>query len=55
MNKFIYKISLKRGEYCIYLNNAEDLEKVLYFLKYHLNCQFKLLMDICGIDYLGKK
>lgn len=54
LNKFIYKIKLKRGEHCIYLNNIDDLNKVLYFLKYNLNCQFKQLIDICGIDYLGK-
>jgi len=55
LNKYIQKIKLKRGEYCIYLRDIEDLYKVLYFLKYNLNCQYKQLIDICGIDYLGKR
>ena len=55
LNKFVNKIKLKRGEHCIYLRNVEDLEKVINFLKNNVNCQFKLLMDICGIDYLGKQ
>lgn len=55
LNKFIYKIKLKRGEHCIYLNNVDNLDKILYFFKYDLSCQFKQLIDICGIDYLGKK
>lgn len=54
LNKFISKIKLKRGEYCIYLRDVNDLKNVLYFLKYNINCQYTLLMDICGIDYLGK-
>jgi NADH/F420H2 dehydrogenase subunit C len=28
---------------------------VLYFIKYNIVCQFKLLMDICGIDNLQKQ
>lgn len=54
LGKYIKKVQLKRGEYNIYLNNSEDIEKVLYFLKYNINSQFKLLMDICGIDNMQK-
>lgn len=50
LGKYIKKVELKKGEYKIYLNNEEDIEKVLYFLKYNMNSQFKLLMDICGVD-----
>jgi NADH:ubiquinone oxidoreductase subunit C len=30
------------------------VEKVLFFFKYSINSQFKLLMDICGVDYIEK-
>jgi len=53
-NTFIKKVQLKKGEYNLYLNKEQDIEKVLIFLKYHINSQFKLLMDICGIDYMQK-
>lgn len=55
LGKYIKKIELKRGESNIYLKNYEDLDKVLYFIKYNINSQFKLLMDICGIDNMQKK
>lgn len=54
LGKYIKKVQLKKGEYNLYLRNEQDLEKVLYFLKYNINSQFKLLMDICGIDYMEK-
>jgi NADH/F420H2 dehydrogenase subunit C len=54
LGKYIKKVQLKKGEYNLYLNNEKDLEKVLFFLKYNINTQFKLLMDICGIDYMEK-
>ena len=54
LGKYIKKVQLKKGEYNLYLNNGGDIEKVLYFLKYNINSQFKLLMDICGIDYMDK-
>jgi NADH:ubiquinone oxidoreductase subunit C len=54
LGKYIKKVELKKGEYILYLNNEQDIEKVLYFLKYNINSQFKLLMDICGIDNMQK-
>ena len=54
LGKYIKRVQLKKGEYNIYLNTSEDIEKVLYFLKYNINSQFKLLMDICGIDNMQK-
>ena len=54
LGKYIKKVQLKKGEYNLYLNNGGDIGKVLYFLKYNINSQFKLLMDICGIDYMDK-
>jgi len=54
LGKYIKRVQLKKGEYNIYLNTSEDIEKVLYFLKYNINSQFKLLMDICGIDNIQR-
>jgi NADH:ubiquinone oxidoreductase subunit C len=54
LGKYIKKVQLKKGEYNLYIKNEQDIEKVLLFLKYHINSQFKLLMDICGIDYMQK-
>jgi NADH:ubiquinone oxidoreductase subunit C len=54
LGKYIKKVELKKGEYILYLRNEQDIEKVLYFLKYNINSQFKLLMDICGIDNMQK-
>jgi NADH/F420H2 dehydrogenase subunit C len=47
-------VQLKKGEYNLYLKNSQDIEKVLFFFKYNINSQFKLLMDICGIDNMQK-
>ncbi len=46
-----------------YINNSEIIFKVphfkvwnfIYFLKYHSYSQYKILSDICGIDYPEKK
>ena len=54
LGKYIKKVQLKKGEYNLYLKDEKDIEKVLLFLKCHINAQFKLLMDICGIDYMQK-
>ncbi len=54
LGKYIRKVQLKKGEYNLYLKSEQDIEKVLFFLKYNINSQFKLLMDICGIDYMEK-
>jgi NADH-quinone oxidoreductase subunit C len=54
LGKYIKKVQLKKGEYNVYLRNSQDIEKVLFFLKYNINSQFKLLMDICGIDNMQK-
>ena len=30
---------------------ASSIKEVLYFLRDHTSCQFKMLLDICGVDY----
>ena len=33
----------------------DGIVKVLKFLRDDANCQFKLLMDVCGVDWLGRE
>lgn len=42
-NELIIKISPKK------------IKRVLTFLKNHTQCQFKILVDMCGVDYPEKK
>jgi len=55
LNKYIKKIKIKKGEYHLYLRDYNDIEKVTFFLKNNIICQFKILIDICGIDYIQNK
>jgi len=55
LGKYVKKIELKKGEYHLYLKDHQDIEKVLFFLKYNIMTQLKLLMDVCGIDNMEKK
>ena len=55
LNKYLTKIKLNLGEYHIYLKKIKYLKKVLYFFKTNIYNQFKLLIDMCGIDYLKNK
>jgi len=52
IGKFIKKIKISRGEYHFYLKNYNDIEKILFFFKYNIICQFKVLIAICGIDFI---
>jgi NADH-quinone oxidoreductase subunit C len=38
------------GELCINANR-ETIVKVMTFLRDDVNCQFKVLLDVCGVDY----
>jgi NADH dehydrogenase (ubiquinone) Fe-S protein 3 len=31
------------------------LVPILFFLKNHTNCQYKILSDLCAVDYINKK
>ena len=35
--------------------SPRKVHNVLTFLKLHTQCQYKILIDICGIDYPEKK
>jgi NADH-quinone oxidoreductase subunit C len=54
LGKYIKKIELKKGEHKLYLRKSQDIDKVLFFFKYNIHSQFKLLMDVCGIDNMKK-
>ena len=43
-------LSVRGGELTLFVP-ADRIVKVLNFLKSDTNCQFKQLMDICGVDY----
>ena len=39
------------GDRLVAIVDREDIAKLLVFLRDDVNCQFKQLMDICGVDY----
>ena len=39
------------GDQLVAIVETEDIAKLLVFLRDDVNCQFKQLMDICGVDY----
>ena len=39
------------GDQLVAIAEKEDIAKLLVFLRDDVNCQFKQLMDICGVDY----
>lgn len=55
LGRYLKKVKLSRGEIYIYLKDFTYLENILYFFKNNLMCQFKLLIDICGIDFIHSK
>jgi NADH dehydrogenase (ubiquinone) Fe-S protein 3 len=46
----IYKILVSKKELVLVIPSSRILE-ILTFLKYHTNCQFKVLIDICAVDF----
>ena len=46
----IYESSIENDELII-LINENDLLEVIQFLKSDINCKFKQLVDIVGVDY----
>jgi NADH:ubiquinone oxidoreductase subunit C len=39
----------------ILYTNPDYLFQLLWFLKYHTNTRFQVLIDICGVDYPSRK
>lgn len=50
LGESIVDTSESRGELSIQVNR-QDIEGVLTYLRDNVNCQFKQLVDICGVDY----
>ena len=46
----VYSISYDRGELSLTVP-SDSIVEILTFLRDHTNCQFKILTDICGVDY----
>lgn len=52
--KWIRKFKLSKKE-AIFIVNPDAVAPLLYFLKNHSNARFRLLVDICGVDYPSRK
>ncbi len=50
MGAAVEESEIRLGELCVTVRST-DLLKVLKFLRDDANCQFKQVMDICGVDY----
>ena len=50
MGAAVEEFEIRLGELCVTVRST-DLLKVLKFLRDDANCQFKQVMDICGVDY----
>ncbi len=50
----VLDVVVERDELCI-LVERERVARVLKFLRDDVNCQFKQLMDVCGVDYPGRE
>lgn len=52
--KYIDKMMVVNDE-LIFHTHPKHLVSLLIFFRDHTNCQFKVLMDICGVDYPGRQ
>ena len=50
----IINYTLYKNELCINISKNK-LIPILFFLKNHTNSQFKILSEICAVDYINKK
>jgi NADH-quinone oxidoreductase subunit C len=46
----ILSVKIALDELSVHVETSE-IQKVLVFLRDDINCQFKLLMELCGVDY----
>ena len=49
----VLNVALEHDELCLVVER-ERIARVLEFLRDDVNCQFKQLMDVCGVDYPGR-
>uniref|UniRef100_A0A075D4W4 NADH dehydrogenase [ubiquinone] iron-sulfur protein 3 n=1 Tax=Buxbaumia aphylla TaxID=70128 RepID=A0A075D4W4_BUXAP len=52
--KWIHQFQKSKYENILY-TNPDYLFQLLWFLKYHTNTRFQVLVDICGVDYPSRK
>jgi NADH-quinone oxidoreductase subunit C len=50
----VESVDISRDELVIVVRR-ESIVRVLTFLRDDVNCQFKQLMDVCGVDYPGRR
>ena len=50
----IINYTIYKNELCINISKNK-LIPILFFLKNHTNSQFKLLSEICAVDYINKE
>ena len=52
--KWIHQFQKSKHENILY-TNPDYLFQLLWFLKYHTNTRFQVLIDSCGVDYPSRK
>jgi hypothetical protein len=52
--KWIHQFQKSKHENILY-TNPDYLFQLLWFLKYHTNTRFQVLIDICGVDHPSRK
>ncbi len=52
--KWIHQFQKSKHENILY-TNPDYLFQLLWFLKYHTNTRFQVLIDICGVDHPSQK
>ncbi len=50
LDSAVQSTEVKGGELIVHAER-DSIVKVLTFLRDNVNCQFKILMDVCGVDY----
>ena len=50
----IINYTIYKNELCINIS-TNKLIPILFFLKNHTNSQFKILSEICAVDYISKE
>ena len=51
--RFVTKVTVYKDELTLFVE-PEDIIPVVSFLRDHNRCQFKQVIDICGVDYPGR-
>lgn len=52
--KWILKAELSKNESILYIP-SEFISNILCYLKHHTNTRYRVLVDVCGVDYPSRK